>query len=327
MTLAIKVRNVNDGYTATINAMKDAGLVASRNGPTLEYPEPVSVTFTHPRERVLFSATRNINPWLHFFEPLYLLSGRRDVAYLSGIVKKFADYSDDGQVFNAAYGYRLRHPLDQIEGAIRRLKSDPQDRRTVLQIRNPRDMPYKGKDAACNISMALKVREGLLNAHVFNRSNDLIWGGPAGGTNHPQFSVLQEYIAGRLGLGMGHYTATTDCMHVYLNSQWEEQKTDLQQVEYYTHHIVKPFPMMTEPEKFDQDLKLAFSYDFVGQAPSTGFQSIWFQTVYQHMAQAFLAFKIKKDPRPFVLQVAARDWQIYTLQWLERRNESQVAAA
>jgi thymidylate synthase len=320
MTLAIKARNVNDAYIATINAMSDAHLVASRNGPTLEYPEPVSVTFTHPRERVLFSPARNINPWLHFFEPLYLLSGRRDVDYLAGIVKQFAQYSDDGKVFNAAYGYRLRWPLDQIEGAIRRLKTDPQDRRTVLQIRVPRDMPYKGKDAACNIAMALKVREGRLNAHVFNRSNDLIWGGPAGGTNHPQFTVLQEYIAGRLGIGLGHYTATTDCMHVYLNAQWEEQKQGYQQVDLYDRGAVKPFPMMTEPEKFDHDLKLAYSYDFVGQAPAAGYESIWFQTVYHPMAQAFVAYKAKDDPLPFVLEVQASDWRNYTVEWLQRRT-------
>lgn len=320
MTLAIKARNVNEAYIATIEAMSDAHLVASRNGPTLEYPEPVSVTFTHPRERVLFSPARNINPWLHFFEPLYLLSGRRDVAYLSNIVKRFADYSDNGQIFNAAYGYRLRNPINQIEGAIRRLKNDPQDRRTVLQIRVPRDMPYKGKDAACNIAMALKVREGRLNAHVFNRSNDLIWGGPAGGTNHPQFTVLQEYIAGRLGIGLGNYTATTDCMHVYLNAQWEEQKQGYQQVDCYKTGA-KPFPMMTEPEKFDHDLKLAFSYNFIGQAQAAFFQSIWFQTVYHPMAQAFVAFKAKKDPRSFVLEVAALDWRAVTLNWLDRRDE------
>ena len=321
MTLAIKARNVNDAYPATIEAMSKASLVSTRNGLTLEYPEPVSVTFTHPRERVLFSPVRNINPWLHFFEPLYLLSGRKDVSYLSNLVKKFADYSDDGETFNAAYGHRLRYPIDQIEGAIRRLRKDPQDRRTVLQIRVPRDMPYKGKDAACNIAMALKVREGRLNAHVFNRSNDLIWGGPAGGTNHPQFTTLQEYIAGRLGIGLGTYTVTTDCMHVYLNAQWEEQVNSHHgQTDLYQSENVCPFPMMVEPDKFDHDLKRAFSHNNIGEASASDFQSIWFQTVYHPMAQAFVAFKAKDDPIPFVINVKATDWREYALRWLLLRN-------
>jgi hypothetical protein len=42
--------------------------------------------------------------------------------------------------------------------------------------------------------------------------------------------------------------------------------------------------------------------------------------VYHPMAQAFVAYKAKDDPLPFVLEVQASDWRNYTVEWLQRRT-------
>lgn len=328
MTMAIACRNVNDGFHGTVDLIQEYGVpYGSRNGAVLELEEPLSVTFTHPRERVLFDPVRRINPFLHFFEPLWVLAGRNDVAFLERIVPRFKDYSDDGITFNAAYGHRLRDgSVDQIDEAIRRLRRDPTDRRTVLMIRRPDDIMYNGKDAACNIAMTLKIRDGVLNAHVFNRSNDVIWGGPAGGTNFPQFTVIQEYIAGHLRCALGLYTVTTDNVHAYQNDQWDRIIENKRKIsDPYANHILRTFPMMTEPEEFDRDLRRVFDD---GCDPTiTDFESMFFRRVYRPMWRTFLDYK-NNNPVAFdtAETIMAEDWRDVTLRWLVVMMKRQVEA-
>lgn len=317
--LALTYDNCNQAFPVTMMMLRDQGVkYSSRNGDVLEYPEPVSVCFTRPTERVLFCPVRNINPFLHFFEPLWILQGCNDVAFLASIVSRFKEYSDDGETFAAAYGHRLRYPVDQIDGAIQRLKKNPDDRRVVLQIRTPEDIAYNGKDAACNVSIALKVRNGKLNLHVFNRSNDAIWGGPAGGANYPQFTVLQEYIAGHVGVGMGTYHQTTDNMHVYTdNPQWAKmQNLSVCPLDYYDTNDIRPYPMMLQPEKFDLDL-----YEFF-HGKRNNFRSVYFNDVVVPMYETFKAYKEGEDALAKAKEIGAADWQICVEDWLQRKNKA-----
>lgn len=315
--LALTYNNCNDAFPVTMMLLREQGVLRpSRNGDMLEYPEPVSVKYLNPKERVLFCPKRNINPFLHFFEPLWILQGRNDVDFLASIVSRFKEYSDDGETFAAAYGHRLRYPIDQIERAIRRFKKDPDDRRVVLQIRTPEDIAYYGKDAACNVSIALKIRDGKLNLHVFNRSNDAIWGGPAGGANYPQFTMLQEYIAGHIGVKVGTYHQTTDSMHVYVdNPQWKTLKNvDLVSEDPYQYDDVKPYPMMLQPELFDIDL-----YEFFHDKRK-GFRSVFFNDVVVPMYETFKAYKDNENALEIANEVGAADWRIAVQNWLQRKK-------
>ena len=226
----------------------------SLNGPTLEIPEPASIQYLLPCERVLFDATRDSNHFLGFFEALWIIAGRQDVKFLADIVPNMANFSDDGVRYFSAYGHRLRHlapgradgtarDTDQIREAIDRLKANPDDRQVVLTIRDPQDMWYRGKDTACNLMVDCKIRSGRLNIHVFNRSNDFVWG--MLGTNAVQFSTLQEYMAGHIGCAVGTYHQTTSSMHVYVNEQWSKiQNGSLSFWEdAYATASVSPYPM------------------------------------------------------------------------------------
>ncbi len=286
-------------------------LVPSRNGSALEIPMPVVTSFSHPQERVLFHTKRRINPYLHFFEPFWILAGRDDVKFLSDIVKRFDSFSDDGVTLYGAYGARI---MPQVEWAIKRLRNDPFDRRTVLQIRRPEDISYNGKDMPCNTSVALKIRNGRLNMHVFNRSNDVIWGGPAGGSNHPQFTVLQEYIAGKIGCSMGYYWVTTDSLHAYQNDQWNLLKDVGQDIDYYQTGQAIPFHLSSGSEMFDSDLKIAF------EAPNDlEYETVYFRHVYAPMWASFRAYKQKayKEAKRWAGNIMAADWRIVTEAWLE----------
>ena len=315
--LALTYTNCNEAFPVTMMMLRDQGVkYSSRNGDVLEYPEPVSIMYTRPQERVLFCSKRNINPFLHFFEPLWILQGRNDVAFLASIVSRFKEYSDDGETFAAAYGHRLRYPVDQIERAIRRFKKDPDDRRVVLQIRTPEDIAYNGKDAACNVSIALKIRKGKLNLHVFNRSNDAIWGGPAGGANYPQFTMLQEYIAGHVGVGIGTYHQTTDNMHVYVdNPQWPKLKNlSLVCDDPYADGTVRPYPMMLQPELFDIDL-----YEFFHDKRK-GFRSVFFNDVVVPMYETFRAYKEGENAMEIAYEIGDSVWQHAVMRWVMRKN-------
>lgn len=309
----ITARNPNQAFPATVRLLDQAGvLLPSRNGDCLEYPEPVTVTFTHPQERVLTHPARRINPFLHFFEPLWMLSGRHEISFLCSIVERFREFSDDGLTFAAAYGHRMRNP-DQIEEAVKRLRANPDDRRTVLMIRFPMDIYYNGKDAACNLLAALKVRDGALNMHVFNRSNDAIWGGPAGGTNHPQFTTLLEYLAGRIGCEVGKYTVTTDSMHAYTNDQWKAIVTgvgkmgDSSDPYVYGGERHRPFPFFDERADFtafDEDLETFFWH------ARRDFKTRFFKGVFLPMLETMESYKAR-DGREFknAARIEASDWQ------------------
>src|SRR5690606_9539658 len=121
----IEARNVNVAYARVLNSALGALFGenndwirrSSRNGPVLEHRGPVATVYEKPRERVMLNATRDANPFFHLMEALWMLAGRRDVAWINQFNSNIANYSDDGVVFHGAYGHRWRHYFgkDQIQ--------------------------------------------------------------------------------------------------------------------------------------------------------------------------------------------------------------------
>lgn len=190
----LKFRNVNDAFAELIQAIEKREIevieTPSRNGPVMQIPEPIIITYTHPRERVLFNQARDCNPFFHLFESLWMLAGRNDVAPLQYYASKIGDFSDDGKTFNGAYGYRWRHAwtgsetvqasgeVDQLSIIIDHLKEKPESRRVVLQMWNVVDDLLKiginettteanksfktfspaSKDVCCNTAVYFSIR-------------------------------------------------------------------------------------------------------------------------------------------------------------------------
>src|SRR5699024_2263028 len=65
----------------------------------------------------------------------------------------------------------------------------------------------------CNDIISFQSRLGELHAHVFVRSNDLVWGWS--GINAFEWSVLQEVVAGILGIEVGTLTFSISSLHAY----------------------------------------------------------------------------------------------------------------
>lgn len=219
----LRVRNVHEALPRAVQLLSQRGVTQpSRNGDVLRLLKPVATVYERPCERVEFHPWRDGNPFFHFYESLWMLAGRRDVAPLARYAKQMEQYSDDGFTLNAAYGDRWRNAVryservDQLPTICDALRADPNSRQQVLQIWDHRlDLGTQTRDHACNLSATFQVQDERLNMVVFCRSNDVVWG--AYGANAVHFSVLQEYVARRSGYSVGTYTQVSVNWHVYVD--------------------------------------------------------------------------------------------------------------
>lgn len=335
----IHATNVNDAVVKGAGLLKDRGVSQdSRVGATLEYPEPVCTVYERPLERVLFDAVRDANPFFHLMESLWMLAGRRDVAWLVRFNKRMATFSDDGVVYNAAYGYRWRrqfslgtsHGTDQLSAIVDLLRADPDSRRAVLQIWDAAsDLGVSSKDIACNAQAMFKIRGGGLNVTVCNRSNDLVWG--CSGANAVQFSMLLEYMAARIGVPVGQYRQVSDSYHAYYDT-WPKIRdiADRFKSDPYTAGEVSVYPLVADPESFDSELD-----HWINSAPEHwslkrwerethqgGWRNPYFVLVATPIHNSWFAYKRKdKDAAmAWVERCAATDWRRAASEWLQRRN-------
>lgn len=192
---------------------------ASRAGSTREMLH-AAFTIRDPLERWVLARRPAINPAFAIVETVWILAGRNDSALPNHWNPELPKYTGPGKHYHGAYGHRLRcrFGLDQLERAYRTLSKNPHSRQVVLQIWDSRiDLPDEEGQAAssdipCNLLSMLKVRDGKLEWTQVMRSNDLFRGVPY---NFVQFTVLQEVMAGWLGLCVGSYDHLSDSLHVY----------------------------------------------------------------------------------------------------------------
>lgn len=204
-----------------------------RGTNTLEV-DPVVIDLERPWEPLVTSYGRPINVTFAIAEVLWMLLGRRDVAMLQFYNEQIKQFSDDGLVFNAPYGYRLRHAhgYDQIKDAELTLRQDPGTRRAVMVIWHPNDKGWSvdpelrtiverrsTKDRACNVMAEAWIRDGKLNWFQVIRSNDALLGIPY---NFFQWTHVQQYMAKRLEVGQGEFTYCSVIPHLYTDTYYKE---------------------------------------------------------------------------------------------------------
>lgn len=217
----IETRNAHSALPQGIGyLLRDGVERPSRNGPVLLAPTRVATVYQLPMERVVFWTQRDYNPFFALYEALWMIAGRNDVAPLKRYVKTFDRYSDDGATLHGAYGYRWRTQFgfDQIPVIARRLKADPNDRRSVLQMWDaPNDLDRDGADVPCNDIATFQIsHDGKLDLTVLCRSNDIVWGAYYANAYH--FGLLLEYMAAIIGCPVGVYTQISVNYHAYLTT-------------------------------------------------------------------------------------------------------------
>lgn len=327
----IQERNVNGCFVIGMKALREYGnTYPSRNGEMIEMPTPVVSVYTEPTERVLFDHVRDANPYFHFFEALWMLVGHKDVAFPGSFAKQIAEYSDDGETLNGAYGDRWRYYFgyDQLVNIIIQLREDPMSRRVVLQMWDGRDdgLNDTSKDLPCNTVAYFALRDGYLNMTVSNRSNDIIWG--CYGANAVHFSMLQEFIARAIGAEVGRYYQVSNSFHAYTgNPQWERIHETLQPgpVDPYSMGKVRPYAMMwpgTDCSDWMDQLELFF------EAPDTFHtregNDLFFKNVVSPMWLSHQAYKDGRmgQAREVLERIPPTvDWRVACYAWLDRRSK------
>ncbi len=328
----IRCRNVNWALPRGCALLQSAGIPRpSRVGDTLEHPEPVATVYKYPTERVLFSKERDAHPFFHLFEALWMLAGRNDIDFPARFAPRIRDYSDDGQVDHGAYGFRWREwfGFDQLETVVELLRRDPGTRRAVVQMWSPQGdlVTSEGAggihalDIPCNTSIYFKVRDGSLRMTVSNRSNDMLWG--AYGANVVHMSILQEYIASKLGLPLGPYVQVSDSFHVYTSNRggdiWARVK-DLpvnDGADPYTLGEVSPYPLNAGEHGWDADLVEFFDrWDSNVSPVIERFRTNWFNNVVTPLWSGW-----RHKDRAAIEKCAASDWRRAGLEWMDRRGK------
>lgn len=336
----IEARNVNSALSQALPWLLANGIEEnSRNGKVIVAPDPVMTVYQNPLERVLFSPTRDANPFFHLMESLWMLAGRNDLQFPMYFNKNFANYSDDGKTVHGAYGFRWRtwFYFDQLTAIVEELRNNPKSRRAVLTMWSPegdlvctdiRDGSYgaprtgglQSKDVPCNTHAYFDLRGEVLNMTVCNRSNDVIWG--AYGANAVHFSVLQEYMAAALGVKVGVYRQFSNNFHVYTDVYGKEKLEEISEESYlrdgYCYHI-DPYPMIsTNIASWNQDL-LNFMNDPVG---TVLYNDPFFDKVAVPMFNAWKARKEKTSSGiEHMAEIIAPDWQLACTEWILRREK------
>ena len=191
--------------------------------------ELVAVQFMlkDPRNRLIHSSARAVNYGFAVGELCWYLRGDTDLATMLHYNRRMSQFSDDGESINSAYGARILNPSvggrnSQWEFCLLELTRDPDSRRAVMHINQPRDLwravTVGSKDVPCTLSIQLLVRDRRLHMHVVMRSNDVVWGFPY---DVFSFTCLQEAFmlqlrdAGVPVDDVGFYYHTAGSLHVY----------------------------------------------------------------------------------------------------------------
>jgi thymidylate synthase len=350
----IRGLGVNELYHCGMRMLREHGVTEdSRNGKVLVMPCPVTSVYEWPTQRVLLDPARAANPFFHLFESLWMLAGRDDVAalntYITDFGTRFAE--KDGRV-HGAYGHRWRNAFgfDQLDAIVNRLRGNPQDRQCVLQmwdcasvaapddpaehIMGSNDLNGDWKDRPCNTQAYFRVRkrptirggevthDTVLDMTITCRSNDIVYG--AYGANAVHFSILQEYVAGRIGAKVGAMYQISNNYHAYLDVL---ERVGSPTLTSYSDAWMKPLPMATDWDAWDEDLHLFMQWQqaLIEQGktePASGYHNSWFANTAEPMFLAHFQFKhaMKMEAQSTAQIIEAEDWRAASLQWLRSRN-------
>lgn len=134
-------------------------------------------------------------------------------------------WMNEAGTIGKAYGYQVAK-FNQIDNLIHTLKTNPQDRRMLIDLWNIEDLPEMALQPCCFLTL-WDVTNGFLNCMLIQRSGDFPLGVPF---NMSQYAVLVHLIAQVTDLKVGLLTHVINNAHIYEN-QLEGMKEHLSRKE------------------------------------------------------------------------------------------------
>lgn len=337
----INGHDVNELYWLGMRLLQSEGRdESSRNGPVRVFPEPVTSVYENPRQRVLLDGDRKANPFFHLFESLWMLAGRNDVAALNTYITDFGTrFAEEDGLVHGAYGHRWRQAFgyDQLRCIVHQLKHNPSSRQAVLQMwdgRIPRhnspgenDLLGTWKDRPCNTHVYFRVHGQwpVLDMLVSCRSNDIVYG--AYGANAVHFSVLHEYMAGRIGAIMGRMHQMSFNYHAYHDVL--EKVPMPSKLHTYAECGIQSIPMGHVWDEWDADLEKWFLWhrnmlERGEIAIRSDYVNSWFPHTASPMFIAHWKWKqaMQHEAREWASKIDASDWRLACSTWMNQRTEA-----
>jgi thymidylate synthase len=204
-----------EAFVVALGDVLAAGQVAREPTNTrLELRNRTQIIF-EPRKRTYILPHRRNSVFASIAETFWVLGGRSDVAFLEPYLPRAADFSDDGRVWRAGYGPRLRDwsGVDQIREVVELFRRKRHSRKAILTLFDPTLDFVESKDIPCHNWLQPLIVNDALALQVVTRCNDVIWG--VSGANTFEWSVLAEVIANTFGVDVGPITTFTTTLHVY----------------------------------------------------------------------------------------------------------------
>lgn len=154
---------------------------------------------------------RNLNVRFAVAEWLWMTFGRSDVESLAQYNSVMRQFSDDGVFLTGAYGPHIKAQL--ARRVLPKLAEDPNTRQAVIEIPRPN---RETKDEPCTLSLQFLLRDGRLNLVATMRSSDVWLGIPY---DVFSFTMLQNCLAGHLGVRRGFFSLHMGSSHLYLRNR------------------------------------------------------------------------------------------------------------
>jgi thymidylate synthase len=207
-----------DAYTAVLEDLlcRPGHRVDSRGNPGQESLN-ISFTLTDPAQRLITNPARRFNPVFGWAEFLWYTAGRADLDMIGYYAPSLASYSADGHALTgSAYGPKLFAPApsgrSQWDRVVDLLQTDPDSKRAVAAVFDPGELVQPGNpDVSCTLSLQFLLRGGALHLVTVMRGNDAVLGLAC---DVHAFTLIQEFTALQLGVGLGSYTHHVASMHI-----------------------------------------------------------------------------------------------------------------
>lgn len=225
---------------------------------------PVLIKVSNPKQRCLVIPNRLNNIIQTVAETIWVLGGRNDLAYLTTYLPRAGKFSDDGLIWRAGYGPRIRNwdGVDQLINVVNMLKVNPLSARGVISLFDPKvDSNLEWKDVPCNNWIQFSIRDNKLNMYVSLRANDVVWG--FSGINFFEWSMLQELVANWLNVEVGNYYHFTGFLTLFKRHNQRAHKMLENRIDndIYSNSNIVSIPIDIKQESLNKQLEYFFQVE------------------------------------------------------------------
>lgn len=168
---------------------------------------------------VCYHQNRGLNYSFSAAEAYAITHGVADEHFLVQYNKNMAQFSDDGLIFNGAYGPPFHN---QVMYVVNNLIKDRDSRQAVLTIWRPN--PVRSADLACTLALQFLLRDGFMHCKVTMRSSDIWLGIPYDFMNFTVMTLriltlYNELTGSNFALGTMHWSAGSSHLYAHNVSQ------------------------------------------------------------------------------------------------------------